>query len=653
MEHHLYALEVKINKENLIIVSVKCDKITSLEKLRKSLREGDFKSESDISFGLIQQKDEKNYRFVCYEYEKDFLIQIGDANIYFEKESLKNSVQASSLDSIENNIIGDGLADLLLTNIYINSEQMEFEHPSKVRSFFNKRSKGILSRRNKYVDRETIANDYDKTRIFTLHEALSLKAWALDEKTVLIIPFPRYEIREKEFTFPLREIVDILRRKWSKYLNQNSQSIQETLEKEIKGLTNLLEITGFVEEISEANLDVRFENLNLSKIVLNNKENSLIEISSEIETEDSFRKALKEIELPKEEIMVVKNSTFNNQMKETIQSFFHDFAKITKCRIRFYNHGIIEYIDQFNREKTSSKPLLFLVHDELYGSNGLYKRIKTNLNPIPHKVLRYKTIEEYNKNLSNDIIFHNYLPLIHRTSGFIPWYTSNKKFNFVLGCVESSRMGGSVSVCATTIFHENSLRTHSIHEYRYEKHSGNMIEQIVNILERKNIKKEDTILVLIKEMILSKPKITGQLLKEKIGLSNSVVVAYIDGKAQGRIIKEDSIDSNPQRGTYCSIGKKGYLENYLLITTGYPDISDDKNIGFTRPILLQICKEDLEQTPNITSKNIVQMVLDLSYMHPTSFSQSRLPIPIHATNKILEFQPTFNEELLEGILGVL
>jgi len=650
MEHYLYALEVKINKKKLIIIRVNCDKITSLDKLRKSLREGDFKSH--VPFGFIQKEDDRWYQVVCEEYKENFVVQVGDANIYFSEEYLKNKVKVISLKKSYIYRIGDGLADLLLTTIYINSTQLKFEHPRKVRSFFNKRSKGILSRRNEVVASEKIEKDYEPNRFFTLHEALSLKAWSLDEETVLLIPFPRYEIRENQFTFPMIDVMKELKEKWSNFLVQNSHSIFLSLEKEMKELQQLLMKLDLIENVDKTNSKVNFGNLNLSDIVLNNEKKSTIKIDIETEAEDIFRLSLREIELPKEDIIVITDSSFNNQMYADIQAFLNDFSNITKSKITLHNKNIVEFLDTFNR-KSISKPILFIINSKLSGLNGIYKYIKAKLKTLPHKVLLYKTIHEYCKNSSEDIIFQNYLPLLHRTLGFQPWYTSNMKFNYVLGCVESSRMGGSVSVCASTNFIRNRLEINCSYEYRYKDHFGILKKQIATIFKNKKFKEEDKILILIKKMVLSKPEITGQVLKKENGLNNDIIVSYIDDKEQGRIIKKSSSDLNPIRGAYCNIGENKYLKNYLLITTGFPDISDEKNIGFTRPILTQICKEDIENTDNLTYDDILQMILDLSYMHPTSFSQSRLPLPLHSSIKLQELQPIFEKEQRENIKGVL
>ena len=63
----------------------------------------------------------------------------------------------------------------------------------------------------------------------------------------------------------------------------------------------------------------------------------------------------------------------------------------------------------------------------------------------------YKTLQKFIDNKDTDLLYHIYLPLLHRTTGKLVWTVKEDSKLKVMGIEQTSRFGGDVKLTIITL----------------------------------------------------------------------------------------------------------------------------------------------------------------------------------------------------------
>ena len=136
MQHKLFSLNISLKIEDLIITTIYCDKKVDFNRLRESLRKGDYRFFSPI--GLVSVLTDRSFYIICPKNIEDINGQIEKVNFTISKDKNRILLKDSSFWVNTNLMVWEGLCDFLLTLNYINANTFGYDNPRNVRSFFNK-----------------------------------------------------------------------------------------------------------------------------------------------------------------------------------------------------------------------------------------------------------------------------------------------------------------------------------------------------------------------------------------------------------------------------------------------------------------------------------------------------------------------------------
>ncbi|MHA1271754.1 MAG: hypothetical protein ACTSPY_18350 [Candidatus Helarchaeota archaeon] len=632
--------------------------------LRNYLRKGNFKSQ--FSFGLMLKN---NKWYIVQQGNKvDKNIILGDYNLRINENKKEKIIVKDNNFEIHQSIF-----DFILTKIYAFLHSKGYTRPIEVRSFMNRFSKNVLSKRNELIERKSskikISRNETLTREFTLHEALSLKIFSFYTiNQFILLIHPRYEVMENSLIFPYSNPkFSELKQDWTKYFKWDGKDLLKKSEKLLNLLKSFLQDLNFIEDINfSTNENLEFNFLKNLKFIF--EENS-IELSKHVKVDDFLRKNIFQ------KLKRINPLDINIYFDDNIENIYLEKIR-NELTFQFPIRIIKEYnLENFLENSLDIKnPSLIILNNNL-GYNGYHKVIKYYKLNYPHKIIMNSTLNQYYHSKNQDILIQIILPLIHRKDGDLIWKMDNQSFKIKIGIYLPNIYNRFISNMISCYNFNNKLKLQI--EFIYKGNEEVVQTTILNCLSKILIKNQGNgkhlkILLMFYQMLPKNYRKIISNIEKNFDVSISFVV--IDDINQGRILYTyDNLNDefNPPRGLYIKIGKTQEKESYLLVTTGYPDISNKKNeeyiknsnkekendrgekikvnhkkIGFTRPIRIDIYKRN----NNNNDLEILEEIYNSSYLHPTSLTQTSLPIELFSVLKVKKLI-TFTRLNQEGIRG--
>ena len=194
--------------------------------LRDKLRKGDFKSK--FPFGLL--KMDGTYYVLLLEKSIDFSdsICIGDYQFMIDNELFDVDFDYKDREHT------DGFYDYILTETYLYFSTIDFIKPNEVKSFLNRFSKNVMSKRNFPIKEKEFNFEISPTEVlkrkFVLYEALSIKIHeGPEEGSILLTLFPRHEIMEDGLAFPFdHPLYEELQEEWKQDIKWDGTKLKKT-----------------------------------------------------------------------------------------------------------------------------------------------------------------------------------------------------------------------------------------------------------------------------------------------------------------------------------------------------------------------------------------------------------------------------------------
>lgn len=566
---------------------------------------------STFPLGILKLKEEY-YLITCRDYfiKKTFFIknyagEIDDSltyDIVYDKEALEAFFH-SLIDSI---FIREG-----------------FEKPIDIRTFLGKAAKGKLSDRRQVMKEFTIPNKiYDAN--LKIYKSINHQTF-VNENLFFITCLPNYEIYGNFLDLPL----------------SNDQKVRLEDEEEYKS-TIFMTPDDFIRRFSEYKDSVLIT-LQNSKFIVKAQENQT-QTASRLRRSDIFR-----VRSLNKNITIQNDSSFEIQMLEFFKENINDVHSISinllidKYQLDedpLYSKRIEEYIIELKKvpfftikkiqnfeliEEISfvdNENYLILINDKSAGSKYIYDYCKKQ--NIISKVIKSNTTLNKISNFLDHILLI-WLSFYYRIKRKLNWFKKNfSQYNRIVSFNVIIDINFNYIKLSGIIL---NLRDFSIEE----------IKQILFLPKNNVIKTSEISKAIIKSLkydfkipdnndfyLFTKMQFT----QDFINIFDNIAPVAVISQPFVRILshKKDSF-SIPDNGIFFKIFESNSL--FLLITTGQPDYSGQ---GIPNPLLVEFNKKVKMEMNEIS---LIQLIYDLTFFQPLSFSKKSLPFLLTMNNKLL------------------
>jgi len=503
--------------------------------------------------------------------------------------------------------------------------KLGYKAPVKTRTFLGKSSKGKLVRRQKTPIKKIELKNNEDLKSIEVDDSVNFDVF-LDKKLAHISFLPNYVIYQKNTNLPLNK--DQLRlieenEEWQDTIYFNPKTFFEKFDDVNDKIIVFLKELSFVKEIS-ITPDFPLNKLETESIFYINPIKEKLKITNN----EKFEKQMELFFFKNQErfpilsvIVLIDNYSNDNVYNLKLNKYLEEINNCSFINIlKTINFTKIEDIDF-----EEGKKYIFLINDNCPGTKFLYDQLKKRTRIS--KNIYFSTISKI-KNYTQHF-FLIWLSLYYRERKNLVWYKS-KDHSFENAVYIMIHHDYDLSIIKVLIFKLN-LKHFSTSEYTYsfllpfnnKYKREDIVKSIINF-----IKNNTEIFTTDNILFLTNNEFTQHICKE---INNSTNLILIE-KPNLRIfeINYENKKSKPQNGSYIKIS--GSDSKYLLITTGKPE----ENLGLPNPIRVNI----INNLNGIEDKTILQLIFDLSFYQPKSFSKTGIPFFInHVNNKIYKKIP--------------
>jgi len=606
----------RINRNKLFIYNIEFNR-NDLEPsvLNYYIRRGEYKSE--IPIGISKTKN-KYYLITTKRNMTDLIITIHtyigkikemcSRGFVFENETYISLIHSS--------------LDLLLVEV-------GYESPLRVRTFLGKSAKGKLSYRKEKI--ETIELNYENSKInIDVYKSVNFNVFLDSNLDFIITCLPNYE-----FYDPL---VDLPITAKKKSLIENNEKYQSTIfltpkrfferfEEYNKILLNNFTRNDFIQEFEEIK-NYFFENLEREAPFFIDPLNIEVfldaEFSFELQMLKIFKKNIKK--LPSIDITVLIDNFDSNQSEKS--KILQNYISLLNSCPFFDVKKVIKYVKIDKISFFDEKVYYLIIDDESPGANYIHDYVKkvTTFS----KGIFFSTIEKVHDFDKHFLLM--YLSLYFRTLNKIPWFKKthieykriiyfNFYYEFSLNMFKLSLI--SLNLTNFKISHSKQIFFSSSEE---DTSNVDIIHRVI-----KSLNSDHGIPNQYDLYLFTESKYSRNFIDEISDNSTCILL----NKPFSRIFKIIGNNNNtkyiPKNGTFIQLFDNQKL--FLIVTTGDPDYSttddqDKEPKGIPNPLSVEFfSKKEVH-----SYKDILQLLFDLSFYYPISFSKTTLPFIIPLAN---------------------
>lgn len=528
-------------------------------------------------------------------------------------------------DSLTYDIVYDKVAleaffHSLIDSIYIREG---FQKPNDIRTFLGKSAKGKLSNRRQVMKEFTIPDKIYDTNL-KIYKSINHQAF-VNENQFFITCLPNYEIYGNFLDLPL----------------SNDQKARLEDEEEYK-TTIYMTPDDFIRRFDEYKDGVLIA-LQNSKFIVTAQENQT-QTASRLKRSDIFR-----IRPLNYDIMIQNDSPFETQMIEIFKEKMHDLPSISinilidKYQLdedSLYSKKIEEYIIELKKvhffiigniqnfeiiediQFDDDEHYLILINDKSAGSKYIYDYCKKQ-NIISKVIKSNSTLKKISNNLEHLLLI--WLSFYYRIKRKLNWFKKNLSqfnrivtFNVILdNNFNYLKLSGIIL----------NLRDFSIEE----------IKQILFLPKNNVIKTNEISKAVIKSLKydFNIPDKNDFYLFTNMKFTKDFI-DYFDEIAPVAVISQPFARILSQKNNSFTIPDNGILFkifesklSFFLITTGKPDYS---GMGIPNPLLVEFNKKVNIEMDEIS---LIQLIYDLTFYPPLSFSKKSIPFLLTMNNKLL------------------
>lgn len=638
---------VKIDKDQLTTFKIHLRFDQTVESLKYFISKGEHNS--SIPFGIYKDRDEE-YRIILRkdETQRPECILIG-SNIIEIKSEYEDSGNFSNFDLM--NFLK------LYVEFQITSNNPEYIPSNLVKTYLGQYSKGRLSKRKDPLETKSFAFPYRVN--FNLCEAEEFGILPNSNNNCIVTYTPHFEIFDDIFHLPQSKFIhNRLFDEWKSKMQLNIEMIVKRFLRMSDLFLSSLENQDILKFVDYAFLQEETCPYPIFKTSLNNLETNGMRPFSDIYFNHIYDKINSE-EHRKITILFDLTSPINVKQKFLdfllkLESFFdilklfilipdnvnsekvNDFAK--QLSLSNFNSLLYSELGELNKYEN----ILFIINDKMFGSDYLYDRFKETIKKS-NKVLKYSTIEEEPDETILCALL--YLSLLFRDTHKL--------------ILEPDLNDEALPTISFMIEKNIELEFTNLESIYID--SGNKFiinRELLPLIERakQNPGLNKTIIEFIKielqKIISSFPnKKIIIYFKDSWDLRRYIHEAIDDLKADGifyLVLFQDIplklfsfIDDQdgviemiakrieiPYNGTFFEI--KFDTSSYIVLVTNGQKDNPNPKIGTPNPVVFEILGD--HKAKEIS--NIVCSIYLHSFLHPTSFSKSVLPIEMYMLNKM-------------------
>lgn len=593
----------KYNLEKICVYSISFNRNDlKPSTLNYYIKKGEYVS--DFPIGVF--KDEEKYYLVTTNSKINK--QIITIHSYIGKIQGKSNIPQISNDALEALI--HSLLDIFLV-------QNDYETPKRVRTFLGKSAKGKLSYRKEIYNSITI-NKENKPLTINIFKSVNFQVFISGKNEFKITCLPNFEIFDPITDLPMskskRNLLDN-NQDFKSIVYLNPKSFLSRFEEFDKLLYEKLpEISyQFLQNI-ESNAPYTYKILNRNELFNITPMNLdfLLEANKEFEIQLRELFLSNKSKLPTIKIILLKdNYEFKNSSKQLI---INQYIEELHNSSLFEIQEIVEFSNQSDINTTLDYPVILVMDDKAPGCEFLYEYVKEKF--CVSKRINYSTIRNLvNKKLVSENILLMWLSLYFRQKGRLIWHKRTKyifdNIHYINLLYDENTKGIRFSCTSLSLqdFTIKYLTQIYLEDTEEKLETRESVKAILNCLKEEYDLLGENNLYLVTEGRYSVDLI--------LSLSKNYNCVFLKKPNCRLFIKEEEIVL-PKNGTYLQFFNDS--NSYIIISTGIPDQSLK---GLPNPIHLEIFNRE-----TIPQKEILQIIFDLTFYNPFSFSKTNLPFPI-------------------------
>jgi len=616
--------KLQISTEEIETYHIKLKYPQSLETLHFYIKKGD--SNAKFPYSVFKLND-KNFGLITL---KNLELKKSSFLIRSNLIKVKKRISFDRWDEINRQTLGIFVKQLLEMFIAQN-----FEHYStsyEVKTYLGQYTKGRISNRKNPIDK--IKSDFPYKAIYNLCEAEEFDVIPLKKDIYLITYVPRHEIFDEFLNLPQSDYIrNKIFEEWNKIYYHNIprfikrfNKINEIIEKSLKNqkiLKLLMKLPTFSEQ--EIKYPTLLNENSRNKEIFSFRENYNREILNVINSNSRIDIC----------IIIDKTIDIGDEQLKKIDDFIIYLRKVYTIK-KIINLVLVE-------DKKSEKEipledlesltgnLVILLNNLEQGSSYIYREIKERVQAI-NKIITFKTII----NLKENSDFQNisgsiFLSLNYRKNRNLLIGLNEEYYPLMaFSLIKNFEKNYSVIFSSSIIDKKFEIRNKFLPFFDIENDielKKEVIYFIKNELRELKEKNKDTdIIVIFKNSF----DIKNLLLDSIQDISGINLVQIKDTSFKMFKINNDKLENVkiPNNGTFITLNNNKLQDKpeICLLTNGIPDQPEK---GTPNPLLLQILRSN-----DISMVDIINSIYYHTFLHPTSFSKSNLPIEYHLLNNI-------------------